>query len=530
MRGSILFFALVSFSLGFALVFTAPTRAQSRAEVWVVPIANDPQSAAPIAERTRESLRDAGYVVSAAEAMTERFEQTISLPAPELSQREIDEWVERSTSAVRHLARADYEAARADLAMTQRLAESASEELNREASRARQVLDTCLYLVRAFVETGDAAQADRQARECRRLVPRVEPSQFRHTPEVRALLERVDAAIASEPLGRLVVESEPSGCAVRLSGVASGQTPFTLVDLAQGDYRVQVECSPEQRGRVHRVTVGARETHVAIDTRLDQAIGTRPIVHARGEHAIDALKTLGRRLGVSIVALEPTARGGWTARVVEHAEVGERIALGPRGEADDFVASLRGETLAPTATRTSTRSAAWSIAGVTVAVLGLGTYAGAIASHRLRQNAGDRYVGTDMADPALLDRQDRWLGFQLRTHVLAYAGGALVATGLALALPERDGTPWWAWLSGGVGIAVAAIGAGLVAALPDCPNVLENRRACVNRGQGGQRSSFLVSAAIPLLAVPLTYVFGRGARLEASAGADHAQLSLRGTF
>ena len=109
MRGSIFFFALLS--------FVANVRAQSQADVWVVPVANDPESAAPIADGTRESLRAAGYAVPAAEAMTERFEQAISLPAPELSQRQIDEWVQRSTSAVRHLARADYEAARADLAI-----------------------------------------------------------------------------------------------------------------------------------------------------------------------------------------------------------------------------------------------------------------------------------------------------------------------------------------------------------------------------------------------------------------------------
>ncbi|MCB9603806.1 MAG: PEGA domain-containing protein [Sandaracinus sp.] len=529
MRGTILFLALVAVSSG--------ARAQSREDVWVVPIANDAEGAVPIAEGARRTLRDAGFVVPAAEALVERFEATISQPAPELSQRQLDEWAQRSTSAVRHLARADYDAARADLAITQALAESAAEELNREAGRARQVLDTCLYLVRAFLETGDTPQAETQARECRRLVPRVDPSQFRHTPEVRELLERVDAAIAREPLGRLVVESEPSGCAVRLAGVASGQTPFTLVDLAQGTYGVQVECSPEDRGRVHRVEVRTGETRVHIDTRFESALRSRPIVHARGAEAIDALKKLSRRMDVSIVALEPTARGGWTARLIERNEVGERVELGPRGEAHEFVASLRGgdervrTARAPTSEGRA-RSPRWLATGLVLAAVGIGAYGGGLATHRLRAKAGDTYVAREPVDPDFVARQRDWLDYQVPTHVLAYVGGAFVAAGFAFALPERDGTPWWAWLSGGVGLLTAGIGAALVVTFPDCEQVAETPRACVDRGQGGQRSSFLVSAALPLLAVPFTYLFGRDApvRVEGSGSATHATLSLRGTF
>ncbi|MCA9616303.1 MAG: PEGA domain-containing protein, partial [Myxococcales bacterium] len=353
----------------------------------------------------------------------------------------------------------------------------------------------------------------------------------------RELLERVDAAIAREPLGRLVVESEPSGCAVRLAGVASGQTPFTLVDLAQGTYGVQVECSPEDRGRVHRVEVRTGETRVHIDTRFESVLRSRPIVHAHGDDALDALKKLSRRMDVSIVALEPTARGGWTARLIERNDVGERVELGLRGEAHEFVVSLRDGDGGSRPARSSRsddveRSPVWLATGLVLVAAGVGAYGGGIATHRLRAKAGDTYAELQATDPEFVQRQQDWLAYQVPTHVLAYVGGAFVAAGFAFALPEREGTPWWAWLSGGVGLLTAGLGAALVVTLPDCEQVAETQRACVNRGQGGQRSSFLVSTALPLLTVPFTYLFGRDApvRVEGSGSATHATLSLRGTF
>ncbi|KPK50507.1 MAG: hypothetical protein AMJ63_14500 [Myxococcales bacterium SG8_38_1] len=174
------------------------------------------------AESLRHELSRRGKEVWRADRASERFEAVGSAPAPEVSQSDIDRWVERSRAAVRHLARADYKAARRELKAAQRLADRAAEELNREAARAQQVLDTCLFMVRAYVETKNSVEARRQARECRQLVPRVEPSAFRHTPEVRAVLAQVDAEIASEAPGTLEVTSTPPDCLVRINGVELG--------------------------------------------------------------------------------------------------------------------------------------------------------------------------------------------------------------------------------------------------------------------------------------------------------------------
>ncbi|MBW2552207.1 MAG: hypothetical protein JRE73_15930, partial [Deltaproteobacteria bacterium] len=123
------------------------------------------------AEALRQDLGVRGQAVWRADRASERFEVVGSAPPPKVSQSDIDRWVERSRAAVRYLARADYKAARRELKAAQRLADRAAAELNREAARAQQVLDTCLFMVRAYVETKNNAEARRQARECRRLVP-----------------------------------------------------------------------------------------------------------------------------------------------------------------------------------------------------------------------------------------------------------------------------------------------------------------------------------------------------------------------
>ena len=228
------------------------------------------------AESLRRELSARGEEVWSASRSAERFEAVGSAPAPEVTQGDIDRWVERSGAAVRYLARADYQAARRELRAAQRFATGAAAELNREAARARQVLDTCLFMVRAYVETGNAGEAHRQARECRQLVPRVEPTAFRHTPEVRALLAEVDAEIASEAPGSLDITSTPSGCLVRINGVALGRTPLSGLELPVGNYRFQLECTEGVRGRIHRASIESGPSSMSFDAAFDRAVHTRP--------------------------------------------------------------------------------------------------------------------------------------------------------------------------------------------------------------------------------------------------------------
>ena len=233
------------------------------------------------AEAFRTELVLRGESTYAPDRASEQFEALGSAPAPEVSQSDIDRWVERSGAAVRYLARADYKAARRELKAAQHLANRAAEELNREAARAQQVLDTCLFMVRAYVETNKPEEARRQARECRQLVPRVEPSAFRHTPEVHDLLAEVDAQMASEAPGTVAVTSDPAGCLFRINGVEMGRTPLDGIELPVGLYRMQVECDPGKRGHIPRVRVASGANRLSFDGALERAVHTRPVLHLR---------------------------------------------------------------------------------------------------------------------------------------------------------------------------------------------------------------------------------------------------------
>jgi hypothetical protein len=244
---------------------------------------------------------DVGSVIAIGETRT-RFEQAGSSEPPTVTSTEIEQWTASSREAVHQLADANYTAARAALLRASALSERAAAELSREEARARQVLDTCLFGVRAYVEQNDPHATD-QALDCRRLVPRIAPTPNIRTPEVVELLSRVDTRLEAAHRGPLRIESQPAGCAVRLNGILFGQTPFETDRLAPGEYRVQVECG-DVRGRVHRTTIADAPVTLRIDARLDAAVhtdGALRLAYAdvddEAAHLVSDVVEIGRVLG-----------------------------------------------------------------------------------------------------------------------------------------------------------------------------------------------------------------------------------------
>ncbi len=514
------------------------------------------------AEALRQELAVRGQQVWRADRASERFEVVGSTPAPTISQSDIDLWVERSRAAVRYLARADYKAARRELKAAQRLADRAAAELNREAARAQQVLDTCLFMVRAYVETKNSAEARKQARECRRLVPRVEPSAFRHTPEVRQLLAQVDEEMASEAPGKLEVRSTPSDCLVRINGVEFGRTPLTDIELPVGTYRIQVECEASERGRIHRIGVSSGSNVLEFDAALEHAIHTRPVLHLQydspeawakrmeqarevgsilGGANVLVLSGLGPKLvRVDLSAAEYEPASAWLSvrdgapeaedlrRVIDALFEGRSVDFtGPhpmaraswRAELDpkpDVGATAAAVVAAKPKSKSGVprprnqRAAGWSLFGLGVAAIGT-----SVGLHLWRGELGDRFIES----PANLSAAQQWNNARIGVWTTAAFGGAAASAAMPLFLPDYERTPWWGWTLGAVGLGLTgyAIYAGVT--MTTCPDpYIANQsavRSCVARGQEAGRLSLALAGAAPLLSIPLVYLF-RPLRVEPS--------------
>ena len=491
-----------------------------------------------------------------------RFEAQGSAPPATLSDADLARWSSLSDGAVNDLAEGDYEKALEKLNVAQDISRTAIEELNREPERARRVFDSCLYVVRATLQTDSESQARSVARECRRLVPRAEPSPYMHPPAVTGLLNEIDR-LQSKQSGEVRVESVPSGCAARLNGVLLGETPVSIGDLFPGEYRVQVECDPGERGRVHLVALGAGRAQRSVDARFDSVVRSRPALllqypnatQAKRQRRADA-RTIAREVRTASIVLVSIENG-----VVELERIDPRDAesqslavarisggrTAPReadlalaaaalvaGNCTDFSSGRPAEiecgrapavaaAAAPLAGRPERRRPRGQfIAGMTLLGAGIAGLATGYALLIPRAGAGEDWVGTVDTDvengatePSDTSAQQRWLNLRGGIIASASVGAAALVTAMPLALPERDKTPWWAWMSGGIGLGLGAFSIAYGATAPaDPPASCDSAtidptvpRACIDRSEQTTVALLTGLTAAPLVTMPLVYLF-----------------------
>lgn len=239
-----------------------------------------------------------------------RFEQRGSTAPLMVSHSDLDALARDAQMALYHVASGLPARARADVERALTRADKVLESLNRESLAAQQLLDACLYLVRAHLQDQKRQAAREQALECRRLVPDIEPDGTMHPPDVIGILAEAEAELRQREPGSLRVESEPDGCAVYVNGRHLGEAPLELPQLSPGEYRVQAECQEGIAGRVHRVTIGDTRVVKHIDTRFDAAVQTSldiglrfDSMEAETEHAYADALEVGRVVGVDAVLL-----------------------------------------------------------------------------------------------------------------------------------------------------------------------------------------------------------------------------------
>lgn len=535
----------------------------------------DVESVGPALEPVREALVDQGARVLSPEEATASFEANESAPPATLSDRELARWETLSARAVDDLAEGNYRDALRKLEVTQQTARDATEALNRDPNRARAVFDSCLYLVRATLATESESKARGVARECRELVPRAEPSPYMHPPDVTNLIKRVDALQAKQT-GELRVESAPSGCTARLNGVVLGETPTSIDHLFPGRYRVQVECDDDEAGRVHFVTVGVGKTQIAVDSRFGRAVVSRPRLatiyrseSAANANRVDDANRIARAVGArnallvtpqSASVLELVAiRGGQVAlvRVPFVAGAADKSILAQatetvtRGECLDFTGPKPVELACgdqkpstkplPSPVVERRRPRGQLISGLTLAGVGVAGLAAGYALLAPRSNAALDWI--DDVDMGVTDgdAQQRWLNLRTGIIASASAGSAALVAAMPLALPNAEKTPWWAWVSGGLGVGLAAFSiAWGVTADPKPSTSCSSEavtsvdvRSCVNNSKRTSVAVLTGLSAAPLLTMPLVYWLRPGrSRIEPAVdiGTSGAALRIRGRF
>ncbi|MBW2403187.1 MAG: PEGA domain-containing protein [Deltaproteobacteria bacterium] len=539
------------------LVTSGTAQADDR---WlIVPISSsaDAEWMESAVTQARTALIEQGTDVWPLDEAAARFETESSAPATTLSEHELERWMSLSSAGVNDLAEGDYKKALEQLNVAQDLSRKAIEELNREPERARRVFDTCLYIVRATLATESESRARAVARECRRLVPRAEPSPYMHPPVVTDLLSQIDALQAKQT-GELRVASSPPGCAARLNGVFLGETPVSIGDLFPGTYRVQVECVPAKRGRVHFVTVGAGRTERHVDARFDDSVASRSFVHLRYANAADEqahrvadVLRIADGVGASaVVAVSMSAQDTMELELIEVAAGGStapaalaRISTSRSGPSNSDLAQAAGalgngrcvdftsrEPVALPCRRDEAIGAGgasaldgWPIgrrprgqfiAGLTLVGVG---FAGLVTGYALlipRDAAGRDWVDWVDGIGGSPSSQQKWFDLGTGIIVSASVGAAALVTAMPLALPERHKTPWWGWLAGagGVGLAVFSIAYGVtVEAEPATPCSIDGVntsevRTCFYRGEQISVAILTGLTAAPLITMPLVYL------------------------
>jgi hypothetical protein len=132
-----------------------------------------------------------------------------------------------------------------------------------------------------------------------------------------------------------------------------------------------------------------------------------------------------------------------------------------------------------------------------------------------RARAGEDWVNALDAGASSASLQQKWYNLGNGIVATSSAGAAVLVTAMPLALPNRAKTPWWAWLSGGLGVGLAAFSIAYgVTAEPEpgtsCSDLItdvEEARTCVKRGERITLAVLTGVTAAPLLTIPLVYLF-----------------------
>jgi hypothetical protein len=554
-----------------SLFAASPAVAQERR--WLVVVAttraDDVARAQEVGEHAAAGLAASGEVVIASEQATARIESQLSQPfqAPpaELTRR----LGQSAESALEDVA-----FAREQRALDMGLPLLAALDphlagLGRDPQAAQDLASLCLSMVRAHQQRGDAGAARQQMLVCMRLVPDLAPDPQSHARTIVTLAQELRTELSDGSGGVLAIHASPADpehCAIRLNGRQVGESPVVRIAVPPGTYAVQMECDATRPGRRHSVTVSAdAPTRIVLRGRLAQVLESRPALalvypdtHAADEHLAEDLTALGEFVTATrVMAVVDDGRttslrafalreGATAAELTGSAPVPEPIAdETSRRAVQEVIAGRRIEVPDPAAddeARAVEQPSRPVASDVGVTVLGGALLAAGIGGLGVSWYFWGELEATGRAIPSatspleLGQRQRAYDEAQLPVIVTGAASSVIATIGLPLLLPHEDGVPWWSWIVGAAGLGVGAFGVYEMTVDGVCYGNTVLGSPCARRQQTAILGALILEHALPLIAVPLTYVFravaGPGSSVTAAVQADDtsASLSVSGAF
>ncbi len=209
-----------------------------------------------------------------------------------------------------------------------------------------------------------------------------------------------------------------------------------------------------------------------------------------------------RSKSVDLRGAQPSTTTAWVPPVAPDLEA-SGLAFGddtPR--ADEAKSPRTRRSGQPSATR---QGFGWALLGIGVAGLASG---GALAA-KWSSDTEAVWAGstTDTTTPGFLEvlsRDERRNRLRKAVWGIAPASSALLTTSLALILPDRDGVPWWTWLSAAAGAGLAGVGAWQIAR-HGCTLDTDNDSLCDSGRATSLQGVAMISAGVPLVSVPIIY-------------------------
>jgi len=455
--------------------------------------------------------------------------------------------------------------------------------IGRDNDATNRLGDLCLHIVRALLHQNKNNEADTWAMECLRMIPDLQPDPSVHAPWVRQQLENARQRVAGAQgttLGIFTTPQLTQPCDVRVQGRKLGQAPLQQLALPPGEYAVQIECEPNKPGRIHTIVLGVGgRTRFEVPVYLDRALQVRssgawlqyPTEQAQRNSAMLDAEALLSSLRVDEMVFVVGESAGLarldrvslrqrkvvnvaSVRVVVPADkpvakedIDRAVQALVSGRSLDMTTAGQPTAIAPQAyaapqgtLRTGFRTNDsevlgqgsghdpwWKRPGIAGWVLGGLGLVGVGVSWVLYTDWTKVQGWLDDAEPDDFDfksLQDQRDDRSTQTLIAGAAGLGLLTAALPFWLPdavEGEIMPWWAWVSGGVGLALGVVGVVIWSGHNAC-----NNASCDRLEPRVPLGPLVAMHGTPFLGVPAVYamraLFGQSAR---RVGAPSAALT-----